>query len=354
MSGSEDGGAWGADFGAGSCEDLFGGQVEPTQGTADLEIGSDDSGVWGAEGSSIEDLHSNSNLAQGTADSGAGSTDDTFYTPDTSLLPDFSLLPKTPGTYLGLDISKSSTGVALVTHLGYESEQLVLNADKSSPHYEALLRRDLRNKLIECIGEGVHFTGIAVEDVYLGSNPKTIRMLMALNSVIDDLILDGIITCDTFSRVSNGTWRKQLRQAVPSYSKALNEKIFVKETLATYGITVTGAGAEDRLDALGIAMSLYLDTYEGEKATGTTTLASLNKIQAMYVNNLVDLEVHPGYRDGIKFTARPTLKNIREQLGQANKGQLYYTPQRVYLGSVVDKLGVESRPFGGFLAFWLK
>lgn len=279
---------------------------------------------------------------------------------DYTLEEPFSLYPKEEGTsYLGLDVSQHSTGIALITPDGFATENISLTSTEPAQHLEIILRREFKSRLKETLTKGDHFTGIAIEDVYSGLNPKTIRTLYSLNGVIDELIIDGYITCDKFARVQNGRWRKILRQAVPEYSKALNEKIFVKETLAQYGITQEGKGSEDRLDALGIAMSLYLTPYDGSQALSVNTsikarLAPLDKVQAVYVNNYPELEPYKQGRVPHIFTDRPTLKNIRETLGDCEPDDFFYTKTKVNLGSITNKLGVPPRPFGGYLGFWLK
>ena len=112
---------------------------------------------------------------------------------------------------IGLDIAKNHSGVTIwdgnsVITYGFELEQY----DKTDMHAEYKMRRDLKHKLLKIV-DGMHFEYCVVEDVFGGDNFDTVRKLLALNTVIDELIFDGVCSVDNFYRWLESTWMKYCR-----------------------------------------------------------------------------------------------------------------------------------------------
>lgn len=112
---------------------------------------------------------------------------------------------------IGLDISKNHTGVFIWDNGKCEEYGFSLpEYDKDDPHAECRMRRALRYEL-EKLVKGRHFEHCIVEDIYGGDNFDTVRKLIALNTVIDDLIFDKVCTVDNFYRWKEPVWLSNLR-----------------------------------------------------------------------------------------------------------------------------------------------
>lgn len=211
------------------------------------------------------------------------------------------------GCVVGLDISVRSTGVAVVgsqpdivrfsgrsaetgipgsTFGGAESgtlkeEENSANALRLAVTNETLaappgIRRRLEFKqyLKEAL-EGLPVAVVVVEDVFAGVNVTSYRELLNLNNVVDELILEGVITTATgeepeLVRVQSRVWKRWIRRfvketpnsVVHENAKYLNDKQVVRESLSAIGIPPEtlegGRGNQDRCDAAGMALGWLL------------------------------------------------------------------------------------------------
>lgn len=270
-----------------------------------------------------------------------------------------NIVPK-EGSFLGLDISKSSTGVCIVEGGEKRTYNISLNmfseTISTKNHQEVLLRRRLKSELLTEL-EGKHFNAIIIEDAFVGENPKDARLLFALNTAIDELILDGLCSCDEFYRVENSKWKSWLWKNVDASGefKGLNDKIRIQECLYKLGIVESGEGFQDRLDATGMLVGYFLQKKKGTLETrksinwGQIELAYELDESFIYDNEewLIDLKV-------IRFTQeRVTKKFIKESLEGSPLG-LFISKTPIKLGFLGEKLGLDYMEDGGYLAFWLK
>lgn len=215
------------------------------------------------------------------------------------------------GCVVGLDISVRSTGVAIVgsqpdiakfsgkraetgvpksTFGGAESETpkgeenpanaLRLAVTNETLSAEAGIRRRLEFKqyLKEALS-GLPVAVVVVEDVFAGVNVTSYRELLNLNNVVDELILEGVITTETgeepeLVRVQSRVWKRWIRRfvketpnsVVHEHAKYLNDKRVVRESLNAIGVhpeTLEGGkGNQDRCDAAGMALGWLLRDVE--------------------------------------------------------------------------------------------
>ena len=215
------------------------------------------------------------------------------------------------GCVVGLDISVRSTGVAVVgsqpnidkfsgrsaetgipgsTFGGAESgipkeeenpaNALRLAVTNETLSAEAGIRRRLEFKqyLKEAL-EGLPVAVVVVEDVFAGVNVTSYRELLNLNNVVDELILEGVITTATgeepeLVRVQSRVWKRWIRRFVKETpnsivhenAKYLNDKQVVRESLTAIGVhpeTLEGGkGNQDRCDAAGMALGWLLRDVE--------------------------------------------------------------------------------------------
>ena len=215
------------------------------------------------------------------------------------------------GCVVGLDISVRSTGVAIVgsqpdiakfsgkraetgvpksTFGGAESETpkgeenpanaLRLAVTNETLSAEAGIRRRLEFKqyLKEALS-GLPVAVVVVEDVFAGVNVTSYRELLNLNNVVDELILEGVITTETgeepeLVRVQSRVWKRWIRRfvketpnsVVHEHAKYLNDKRVVRESLTAIGVPPEtlegGKGNQDRCDAAGMALGWLLRDVE--------------------------------------------------------------------------------------------
>lgn len=112
---------------------------------------------------------------------------------------------------IGLDIAKNHTGICIwenneIKTYGFELDSY----DKSDYFAEYRMRNNFKKKLKEIV-QGKHFEFCIVEDVYGGDNFDTVRKLLALNTVMDELIFDGVCFVDNFVRWSATQWMSYFR-----------------------------------------------------------------------------------------------------------------------------------------------
>ena len=163
------------------------------------------------------------------------------------------------GVYLGLDISKDSAGIAIFNNGEKHGYNAKLKSDKTRHHDEVLMRRELKNDILEACGDIRNYNTVVIEDVFVGDNPAVARLLFALNTAIDELILDGLISCDKFLRVNNQQWKSWLYSVdVFGESTGLKDKLKIDKCLSLLGIEDSGAGYQDRLDAMGMVLGYLL------------------------------------------------------------------------------------------------
>lgn len=281
----------------------------------------------------------------------------------------FSSLP-VPGfdsvSVLSLDISKSSTGIAVLRDGTLSTSSHPLVVDDSSPHVLSLLRSALRDSITSALHlsfasdsnpsgyqSSYSFDVVIVEDVFFGNNPKTFQVLSVLNTVIDDLILEGLITCSDFVRVQSGVWKSWLSALTTNSSslRSANDKEKVNLLLSQVGISHSGFGYQDRNDASGMVIGYLLNRAGGSYPAPkkSVSLPRLSSIEFVYSESLPS-----GYDSAVPFTDRISVSSLRRAVA-SSPSSTFVTPKRVSLGVLAPKLGVTPLPLvGGYLIFRLK
>lgn len=264
------------------------------------------------------------------------------------------------GVYLGLDISKDSTGVCLYENGVRGTANIKLFADEKSPHFETLLRRNLKDQLAAMLVDNKAFDAIVIEDVFEGVNPETSRTLYALNTAIDELILDGVFTVKEFVRVNNQKWKSWLYWLdAEGKWKGFNDKVKIAEILKSIGITEVGAGYQDRLDATGMLIGYFLQKGKDPEKVVQPKIEKVHfsDIEFAYEE---DVEFIKSYiyaerencnlcvLDSVKLSKNWLIDTLSE-----NKGVVFVTSSPVRLGFFGDKLGLGTLDNGGYFAFWL-
>lgn len=118
---------------------------------------------------------------------------------------------KTIPSGIGLDIAKNHSGICIWNGESIEQYGFALDDfDKKDPFAEYKMRRQFKQKLSETI-RGRYFEHCIIEDVYGGENFDTTRKLLALNTVIDELIFEHCCTVNKFYRWNEPKWSSATR-----------------------------------------------------------------------------------------------------------------------------------------------
>lgn len=170
---------------------------------------------------------------------------------------------------LSLDVSKTSTGLTIFENGRTQPYCLKLETDDNTAKYPVGERMlELREAIVDIVGENTHFDLICVEEAILGVNAKVSGVAYALNFVIDMLILDGIITCDNFMRINNKSWKAIMRKhtgVIPlksgsdkdkkdiiNYFQALNYSMGYQVNSFKSWSAYMKSGIQDMLDSVGV------------------------------------------------------------------------------------------------------
>lgn len=276
-----------------------------------------------------------------------------------------SIIPK-EGNYLGLDISKDSAGVCFIQdgekatgNIILTNDLIKIQASDQWVHSETLLRRALKRDLTEIV-KGLTFDVIVIEDAFSGENPEVTRMLYGLNTAIDELILDGVCSCEKFIRVNNRTWKSWIGKVVDpmNKNKGLNDKIKIQNWLSELGINEGNSnGFQDRLDATGLLIGYFLQKDVIDKKGTKGLSVTWSKLDFAY--ELDESFIYEGrdwltnltitYIDQSKITKKAILDMVNEK-----PEHLFITSNPVYLGLLAKSLKLDIIDGGGYLAFWVK
>ena len=270
-----------------------------------------------------------------------------------------SIIPR-EGFFLGLDISERSSGVCLYKNGEKLLANIELETSETEDFYEVKLRRELKGYLVEFL-EGVELDLIIIEDAYQGINPITTRKLYALNTAIDELILDGTVKCKKFLRVANGTWKSWLYSVDKNSTyKGLKDKLRIEKCLELIGIYEYGDGYQDRLDATGLLIGYFL---EGYKSDGKKKYKSFS-ISDICFSHKADIDFIT--EDVRNERGEDSVELMIVELGQRNLSReliisfiqkdpkpVYVFDKEVVLGAFGSRLGIDTDVDEGYLGFWL-
>ena len=170
-------------------------------------------------------------------------------------------------TFLSLDISVRSTGWVLC--LNGEVKYGTYSIESQD---ELGRRREFREFLIDLIGKN-HTPVVIVEDVIAGTNFKTTKGLIQLNSIIDDLNEYNLVSVGEIKRIDNKKWKKYLKSA-SNYDgdiKKEEDKILIKNCMIELGFSESVK--QDIYDAMGMAVAvIYRDKFLNEVSKTDTVL----------------------------------------------------------------------------------
>ena len=202
---------------------------------------------------------------------------------------------------VSLDISKRSTGVALWENGELKNYRvwIDLDYDKSNPYSEAKMRLEFKGYLVELLG-GKELEVAVVENVFGGDNFDTVRKLLALNTVLDELALTGVVKVGRMFKLDNQTWKSWLRK-LHKVGKAPTDKYEIEQIMLSLGFEFAlehcndkqsvkdEIGYQDILDATGQLCALSLMLNSNVKADKPRSLGMRN-IEVDYIEDIVELD----------------------------------------------------------------
>lgn len=153
-------------------------------------------------------------------------------------------------TFLSLDISVRSTGWVKSVN-----GEVTWGTETLESQDELGRRKEFREFLLRIIGE-TNFPVVFVEDVIAGTNFKTTKGLIQLNTIVDDLKEYGLVSIGEIKRIDNKKWKKYLKMA-SNYNadiKKEDDKDLIKNCMSELGFDFKIK--QDIYDAMGIAISL--------------------------------------------------------------------------------------------------
>lgn len=269
-----------------------------------------------------------------------------------------SLVPRS-GFFLGLDISEQSSGICLYENGEKVSANISLET-KNVRFEEVLLRRELKGYLTELV-QGKEFDLIIIEDAFQGVNPAVTRKLYALNTAIDELILDNVCSCKDFRRVNNQQWKSWLYTIdTDGLYKGLEDKLRIQKCLELLGVYEDDSeGYQDRLDSCGLILGYMLcksraDTYEERKRKKKVEFSDIEFSYQEEIEFCLD-EAGYGSRDLCKsfIELKSASKEFVINCLTDNPDVIFITSNRLYLGLFGGTIGATRLEGGGHLAFWV-
>lgn len=285
-------------------------------------------------------------------------TEDYYKCSSFDKLTEENIIPKT-GYFLGLDISQNSSGICLYANGVRNTYNSKVDYDKDDVFAEARMRKQLKEDLLEVIN-GNELELIVIEDVFEGANAEVVRKLYALNTAIDDLILDGLVVCKDFVRVQNGVWKSWLSVVDSNKDlKGFNDKEKIQGYLKILGIEEYGDGFQDRLDATGMVVGYFLNKANG----GTVVVEKKRRVNFKDVSvvyeediDLVIMGMAYGNEESVNvryFEGKKISKKLMTDYLTENPDMLFISKDKVNIGLLAEELGLPIYENGGYVGFWV-
>lgn len=185
------------------------------------------------------------------------------------------------GPFVSLDISVQSTG-----YVHKKSDGSVVYGTYAIQAVTDIERRkEFANFLTHLLSDG-DYEFVVIEDVILGNNFATTKILMQLNVIVEDLMEYGKVKKAQVYRQNNKHWKTELER-IAGYNvvvKGVSDKERICEALRLLQFTPPVGTAQDVFDAMGIAVAQIMELY------GKNTVEQAKPIQKLHA----DLSV--GYR----------------------------------------------------------
>lgn len=203
---------------------------------------------------------------------------------------------------IGLDISKNSTGVVIWEAGTIKQYRIVIDEeyDDSDVYSEIKMRLAFKKDLLSLV-EGKEFEVAVVENVFGGTNFETVRKLLALNTVLDEIVIsDKKCVVEHMYKYENTYWKKWLRK-VYKVDKAPTDKYEIEQILLYMGYPFAvnntnlkpsekaEIGYQDILDATGLLCALSMELGSGVVRKQGKKLR-MDNVEIDYIGDLTELD----------------------------------------------------------------
>ena len=217
----------------------------------------------------------------------------------------YKVFIKMEPTFLSLDISVRSTGWVLCLDGNVQYGTYSIESQD-----ELGRRREFREFLVSLIGDKV-IPLVVVEDVIAGTNFKTTKGLIQLNSIIDDLKEYNLVSVGEIKRIDNKKWKKYLKQA-SNYEgeiKKEEDKVLIHNCMVELGFNENVK--QDIYDALGMAVAvIFRDKVLGEMSKTDAVLKKDLK-RGYTIKQFIELDKKSDkYLDKLKEKYNREIENI--------------------------------------------
>lgn len=268
---------------------------------------------------------------------------------------------------IALDISKLQTGITIKENneIKHYTISLLTEYSDDDPFCEIKMRKEFAQKLKPFV-EGKHFQIGAVEDVFGGVNYQTTRKLLALNTVFDEFIYDGVCKVDEFYKWGNKLWKKYFRRLVkikgyPDDKEEIRQIFdFLEYDFYMANKHRKADDIQDMLDSCGLLCAVALFKSSGEKSAKKKSI-KMNQIQLYclededdidYLQDIVVSNVSLTYTE-LKGNIKRAIKN---RLLESNEDVVFYSNvDNGALGTLALDLDLTLSPYGAStLVFYRK
>lgn len=161
------------------------------------------------------------------------------------------------GSFVAFDISVQSTGYVLKKKDG----TYVYGTYKIKATEDVERRKEFADFLVDLL-QNVDYDYIVIEDVIMGNNFVTTKILMQLNVIVEDLMVYARIKHAPVYRQNNKHWKTVLEQ-LAGYStniKGLTDKERICASLELLNFKPPVGTPQDVYDAMGIALAQIAET----------------------------------------------------------------------------------------------
>lgn len=252
-------------------------------------------------------------------------------------------------TYVGIDPSRTSTGLVIVSGGGVESYCIYPDVKRTGVmagvEDKEALKRD-----IESILTGRDVDVCVVEKVFFGGYINSFVHLVEIMNMMEELILEGRVSVKKLIRVQNTTWKSWIRPWRTKENRKLQGnqgKDIVNDCLNNMGLLgyiTDGRGWQDRVDALGMLVGYCIESRNGKR---TVKLHD----SRICIDLLGETEWEEELQSGTKeVEGKITLARMKRELAR-NEGRAVVSREKISLGfeelhSNITRRGVEAHGKG--------
>lgn len=260
---------------------------------------------------------------------------------------------------ISFDPSKDSSGIVIL-----EEKQVVFSGSK-----DLVIKKSDPNRFIHAFNALVsyieanfsneEFDLVLAEDIFMGANVDTFRLLSVLNLAIDYCVDKKILKTKEYLKISNKVWKSWLFKG-DNY-KGLGDKDRIVKNVEERGYSfIKDKGFQDRYDALGMILGyLNRDTEQKKEFSKQKSKVKVEDIHFEYFLFLEELlqrmsDLNIDLDSASVISSGRLSKKLLLSLMDEFPEEVFYTNKKVSLGFLAEEANLPTIQGGGYCAFWLK